>query len=135
MSLLAARRGAEHTEGRERLEFLDPKLRMNGLHANGLIESYPARDGIGRARAGRVEARHGGSGSEQLLKFRCRGAELPRVPPARSARHTALRITGENPFAQAPLQKFRGRLPAADLAQRLIVMPAGVEIGQHAVGV
>ncbi len=135
VGFLGRRQRADEAERGELPQLLDAQFGVDRFAADALVGLHPAHDLVGGARSGGSEPVDGRCRRQQVLQLRVRFAELPRVAPAAAAADRPVAVARENAAGQAPVQELRRGQPAVDLAQRLIVVSAGVEVGQHPVGV
>ena len=108
---------------------------MDGSPPDRLMKPDPAGDGVGGARAGVLEAMERRRRRHELRKLLGRLGEPLRPPPRRAADDRARGVTGENPAAETPGEELPGGLAAVDLAEGLVVVGTGIEVGEHPIGV
>src|SRR5437588_5205508 len=108
---------------------------MDSRARDCLIQFQLALHAISRTWTGTGETIEGRRCRQQLLELLFRIAELSRVAPLWTASDRPALITCEDAPVEAPLQERRRGLSAMDLAERLHIMRAGVEVGEHAVGI
>ena len=131
---LLARFGRNDAEGGDPLQLVDAQFRVDRLPANSLIHADLARHSVGGARPGVVRPYRAGvaamrSANSASDSQNCRGS------PQRGPRKTFPEASREDAARQSPFQELWRRPAGMHFAQRLIVMAAGVEIGEHAIGV